>query len=375
KAQRRISVGVFVLIIAVLGAATVGVLSKNKLDETKEEVKAVQQLNKLAGKLQSQRDNSENNTFDYNEALRLSALSFNIDNHKLKQALVFAAISQAYQQLKNTPKAEEQYQQNQKFLKEADQKDLDSKQGLQIQVLSYKFQGSLLAQKKETEQKAIEDYRQAFEILISHKDETDFTKQNQLLTPENIESVHRELINLLNKDNTKQQLRQQVAESLTQHLYAQLEYYLNDKKWAEADSQTDRLMVNIAKRDKKGYLDYDDIKSFSCPALRRIDQLWVNSDKRFGFSVQKEIWIKTGNRLGIKLEQWNGEDYKNYIRFSQAVGWLDDKGRENESGSMSVLEFKSYDELLTRINRNPYKYRGSLPYRLMKFRIDSYMIF
>ncbi|WP_208354477.1 hypothetical protein, partial [Aetokthonos hydrillicola] len=43
-------------------------------------------------------------------------------------------------------------------------------------------------------------------------------------------------------------------------------------------------------------------------------------------TIQKEIWIKTGNRLGIKLEQWNGEDYKNYIRFSQAVGWLDDKG-------------------------------------------------
>jgi hypothetical protein len=285
--------------------------------------------------------------------------SVNIDNYQLKQALVFAAISQAYQQLKNTPKAEEQEEHSQKFLKDAEQKDLDSTQGLQIQVFFYKSQGSLLAQKKETQQKAIEAYRQAFEILISHKDETDFTKPNQLLTPEHIESVHRELINLLDKDNTTQQLRQKVAESLTQHLYAILKYYLNNQKWREADFQTYRLMLNIAKREKQQYLDYDDINSFSCPALQRIDQLWFNSDKRFGFRVQKEIWIKTGNRVGIKPEQWKDTDLRNYERFLGAIGWYDEKNVNETLGSKG--DYLTYTELIDRIYLNPSYGRGSLP--------------
>jgi hypothetical protein len=52
--------------------------------------------------------------------------------------------------------------------------------------------------------------------------------------------------------------------------------------------------------------------------------------------------------LGIKPELFNDKDYKNYIRFSQAVGWYDDKEREVRGSG-----FVSYEELITRINRNP----------------------
>ncbi len=151
----------------------------------------------------------------------------------------------------------------------------------------------------------------------------------------------------------------------TQAKYAQVEYYLNAKNWQAADIQTSQLMINIAKREKEGYLDYDSINTFSCPSLKRIDQLWVsNSNKRFGFSVQKEIWIQTGNRLGIKPEQWNDNDKENYKRFSRVVGWYDDnKVRVNETGSSG--DFVSYDELLSRIKTNPLlSPRGSLPKNL-----------
>lgn len=111
----------------------------------------------------------------------------------------------------------------------------------------------------------------------------------------------------------------------TQAKYAQLEYFLKTKNWQEADNQTSQLMLNIAKKEKQGYLDYDSINSFSCPDLKKIDQLWVsNSDKYFGFSVQKEIWMQTGNRLGVKPELWNNEDFESYKIFSRAVGWYDD---------------------------------------------------
>lgn len=376
KAQQRISIGVVVVVVAVLGAAIVGILSGKQLDETKEEVEAVKQLNKLAGELENQKSSNS----DYNEALRLSALSFNIDNHSLKQALVFAAQSQANQQLMNVksqtheqpkkPKdadkklkdAEQEIEISKTNLDaaEADKKRLDFKD-YQIQVLFYKIQGSLLAQKEQT-QKAIEAYTKAFNILKEHPKETDFTKDNQFVTGANITSVHRSLIKLLSKNNTELDLKTKVKveQSLTEHLYAQLENYLKVKNWQQADYQTYLLMLNIAKREKEEYLDYDQINTFSCPALQRIDKLWVsNSDNRFGFRVQKEIWLETHNRLGIKLDQWNDQDRKNYLQFARAVRWYD-KVRE-ETGDSRGASVVSYDELIAGIKNNPKRYRGSLP--------------
>ncbi len=353
KAQRRIRVGVVVLVLTVLGSATLGILSRKQLYQTNEEVEAVKQLNKLAGELENKTSsNSEEVTFDYNEALRLSALSFNIDNHSLKQALVFAAQSQADQQLEKRKEAEQEIKKSQENLSAADKKALDSSQGLQIQVLFQKTQGSLLAQNKETQKAAIESYTTAFNILKKHPKETDFTKDNQFVTGGNITSVYRGLIELLSKNNPESELREPVEKSLTEHLYAQLENSLKSENWSAADSQTSRLMLNISKREKKGYLDYDNINSFSCPDLRKIDKLWVdNSNKRFGFSVQKEIWINTGNRPGIKPEQ------ANYLRFAKAVGWYDDKVRDNET----IGSYVSYKELMEGIRNNPLGFRGSLP--------------
>ncbi|MDF5716430.1 MAG: hypothetical protein PUP93_21775 [Rhizonema sp. NSF051] len=120
NAQRRISIGVVVVIVAIIGAATVGLLSRKQLNETFEEVKAVKQLNKLAGELENQKFS---NSY-YNEALRLSALSFNIDNHSLKQALLFAAQSQADQQLKKLKEAKQEIEKSETNLHiaEADKK-------------------------------------------------------------------------------------------------------------------------------------------------------------------------------------------------------------------------------------------------------------
>ncbi|WP_414586161.1 AAA-like domain-containing protein [Scytonema sp. PCC 10023] len=359
KVKIRISCAFVVLVVAVLGATTIGLSSRKQLNETKEEVEAVQELNKLAGELQKNTNSrSLGITFDSNEALRLSALSFNINNHQLKQALVFAASSQAYQQLKKLKEAEREIKQSQKILYEAGKKNLDSSQGLQVQVLFQQYQGSLLAQYQEI-QKATEAYNKAFKILKNNSQETDFTKGNQLLTGENIEAVHRRLIELLSKNHTKSELRKDVEASLTKHLYAQLKYYLKDKNWKAAEPLTSQLMLNVAKREEQQYLDDDDINNFSCPDLKEINKLWVESDKRFGFSVQKEIWIKTGNRLSIKPLDWTMKDYDNYLRFAKTVGWYDDK-KVNEAGG-SKGDFLSYDDLIERIKDNPSWGRGSLP--------------
>ncbi|MEH2423127.1 MAG: AAA-like domain-containing protein [Nostoc sp.] len=353
KAQRRISIGIVVLLLAVLGAATVGISARKQLNETKEEVEAVQELNDLAGELEKQTNStSEKITFSSTEALRLSALSFNVKNHELKQALVFATSSLAYQQLKKLKSAESEIKQSQEFLAKGDKKATDSSQGLQIKVLFQKSQGDLFAQEKQIK-KAIESYTTAFHILTIHSSETDFTKDNQLLTGENIESVYRSLIKLNPQDK-------EVEKTLTKHLYAQLEYFLKAKNWKSVDTKTSQLMLNIAKRDEQGYLDYDNINNFSCPELQKIDHLWVNADNRFGFSVQKEIWIKTGNRLGIKPEDWNLNDEKNYVQFAKAVGWYDEKGTGDNQARDNRGSYVSSDELYKRID-NSVGYRGSLP--------------
>ncbi|MEH2103606.1 MAG: AAA-like domain-containing protein [Nostoc sp.] len=321
-----------------------------KNEDAKAEVANVRKLVELAGKLRNE------SSSDSDEALRLAALSFNIDNHQLKQALLFSAKSQAYQKLKDWMNARNEIQESQLSLSQADKNELVSNQGLQIQVLFQKSQGDLLAQDQQYP-KAIDSLRVAFNILRVYPTETDFTKENQLLTGENIESVHRGLIKL-NPQN--KELKKQVEESLKKHLYTQLEYFLKAKNWESANRETDKLMLNIAKRETEGYLDYEQINSFSCDDLRKIDQLWVsNSDNRFGFSVQKKIWISTKNRLGVKPEDWNDLDNENYLQFAKAVGWYDEKIEDTTSrGRGSFVRSNDYYK---RIEENSLYGRGGLP--------------
>ena len=354
KAQQRIIIGALILIVTLIGSTVLGIYATKQLDETKEEVEAVQKLNKLAGELQSKENsNSEDINFSSNEALRISALSFNVNNHQLKQALVFATTSQTHQQLKNLKEAESEIKQSQELLNEADQEVVKTSQGLQVQVLVQKTQGDLLAQNKKT-QEAIEFYKKAFNILKDHPNKTDFLKDNQLLTDENIESLHRGLIKLVIQNEAEPELRKQVEKSLTQHLYSQLEHFLKAKNWQAASNQTGLLILNIAKKEKQRSLDDSSINTFSCRDLKNIDQLWVNADKRFGFSVQKEIWISTGNRMGIKSKEWNNKDMENYMNFAKKVGWYSKTEEETD-------KFLSYEEFNKHLKGDSNFGRGNLP--------------
>ncbi|WP_414584654.1 AAA-like domain-containing protein [Scytonema sp. PCC 10023] len=158
---------------------------QNQLALAKKDVENVQKLSELAGELRN-----VNLTSESDQALRLAGLSFNVKDYKLKQALLFASISQAYQHLKKWDKAEQEIQESHNFLAQTE-KNTTSSEGLQIQVLAKKVQGDLLGQKKEINQ-AIESYKSAFNILKNYPEQTNsFTTSNQLLTAKDIESVHR----------------------------------------------------------------------------------------------------------------------------------------------------------------------------------------
>ena len=95
--------------------------------------------------------------------------------------------------------------------------------------------------------------------------------------------------------------------------YAQLEEYLKNKQWQEADVETDRILLQIT--GETNSLDLESINKLSCKSLRKIDKLWQeNSNGRFGFTPQKKVYLDTGNQIGQYRES-------TYEEFGKKVKW------------------------------------------------------
>ena len=115
--------------------------------------------------------------------------------------------------------------------------------------------------------------------------------------------------------------KQNVAKSLVELRsakgidYCELEKLLEQKKWIESDLLTIKLVLEVANRQRNGYLDTKDIIKFPSEDLRTIDQLWLYySNERFGFSIQKDLWLKLNNNdLTYNYTAWK--------KFALQVGW------------------------------------------------------
>ncbi len=93
--------------------------------------------------------------------------------------------------------------------------------------------------------------------------------------------------------------------------YTHLRDLLLAGMWREADEETRRVILKVARRENEGWLNEDSIKKLPCTDLRTVDRFWVEySQGHFGFSVQKRIyeevgrdWEKMGDRVGWRLER------------------------------------------------------------------------
>ena len=100
--------------------------------------------------------------------------------------------------------------------------------------------------------------------------------------------------------------------------YQTLKDYLVHGCWREADQETFKVMLEVSGQTKRGYLEPKDIAQFPCEDLLIIDRLWVKySNGRFGFSVQKQIYIESGNQIDGKYHE------KEFEKFGNCVGWRD----------------------------------------------------
>ncbi|WP_339381381.1 GUN4 domain-containing protein [Brasilonema sp. UFV-L1] len=88
----------------------------------------------------------------------------------------------------------------------------------------------------------------------------------------------------------------------------QLETYLINGQWRNADQETLHIIIQMVGREDWELFDTEWLEDFPCEYLHILDQLWVKySNGKFGLSVQKQIWEECGNYWG---------------RFEDRVGWL-----------------------------------------------------
>nr|WP_268751078.1 GUN4 domain-containing protein [Cylindrospermopsis raciborskii] len=107
--------------------------------------------------------------------------------------------------------------------------------------------------------------------------------------------------------------------------YKRLESLLRTQNFREADEETNKVILKVARRERQGWLRKEDEENFPCKELRTIDQLWLKHSKgKFGISVQQEIYESLdkdpslfGDRVGWRRTgRWLS--YKN-INFSQTA--------------------------------------------------------
>jgi hypothetical protein len=86
-------------------------------------------------------------------------------------------------------------------------------------------------------------------------------------------------------------------------------------------------MLQTVGKDKNQILTADDIQTFPCEDLYRINELWVEcSEGRFGFSVQKKIYLDCGAKSDGKYP--GDEIWKNF---------LEEVRKNLETGRMGLL--------------------------------------
>ena len=99
--------------------------------------------------------------------------------------------------------------------------------------------------------------------------------------------------------------------------YTKLRDLLKAQKWKEADQETYRLMITIVGREEGDYFRTGDLLNFPCKDLKTIDGLWLQASQgRYGFSVQKEIYVRCGAKLDGKYPS-----HEIWEKFGTEVGW------------------------------------------------------
>lgn len=322
KANRRIRVGNSILVLTLLAAVISGSFAVVRLTRIEKQTKNLSVLSHLSGELQSNHKQEE-----ADEARRQLGLSHDNEikkRYELQQMLLSSNIALAHHNLGNQQEAETAMEDSIKL--SGSQNSSLEKEAL-IYVLNIK--GKIY--QNQNHQIATAAYEKAFDLLQSNSDHFyPLDSKTKIITFDTIQSMHRELIKLLNTEPSQSNdLLSKVRKSLQKYFYTELENRLENKDWKEADQITSEIIWELAGTSQERSFRAEVSRKFPCEDLRTIDALWRGySNGHFGFSVQRSIW---------QSSQVN----KNLIKFINYVGW--GKLRKQEDGPSIVYFFRVKD--------------------------------
>lgn len=102
--------------------------------------------------------------------------------------------------------------------------------------------------------------------------------------------------------------------------YSTLRDLLKAGDWRAADEETYKTMIQAVGKSPGDYFTPHELLTFPCADLHTIDRLWVKySQGKFGFSVQKQIYVDCGAKLD---GEYPGD--KIWEEFCDRVGWRRD---------------------------------------------------
>lgn len=99
--------------------------------------------------------------------------------------------------------------------------------------------------------------------------------------------------------------------------YSTLRDLLKAGDWRAANKETYKTMIQAVGKSPGDYFTEHEVLTFPCADLHTIDRLWVKySQGKFGFSVQKQIYVDCGAKLDGR---YPGD--KIWKEFCDRVGW------------------------------------------------------
>ena len=99
--------------------------------------------------------------------------------------------------------------------------------------------------------------------------------------------------------------------------YRNLQDLLKAGDWKAADNETYKVMIRAVGEKSGQWFTDEELLNFPCTDLLTIDRLWVKySQGKFGFSVQKEIYVECGAKL-----DGNCPGDTIWRKFGDKVGW------------------------------------------------------
>lgn len=373
-ARKRMRFGVVVLIITLvitvlLGiAAFIGLQTANRnTNELNQSIAKIRSLSAVASQLQQKGETNQANQF-----LNIAGLVLQgkINNPKLKEALLDSSLVLGYQYLvdqkneenkkKDLKNAEIDFKKNLPKLSKIENEVENNSNNLATLVYINYVKGKL--EERSDKVRALADYKKAFDHLSSLKSQFKsdldlFTLDLNILYNGNADIVALLYHQLKELDGSNTVYTQ----SLNKHLLNELDYLMQQQRWRDADKKNWNFILYSVGRKRQDYLDLTDVKNFNCNELKQLDTLWVkNSKGYFGYSVQKKIYLASGNSLDFgwekgKLKNWNEEGYND---FRKRVGWKGENGEWRRYEELP-MNLKGGEGVISRMGELPYGGAGN----------------